>query len=397
MKKLLSLAMLLFTLTACGNDEPSPASPDEPTNEEQPATPDTPDVTEEDIDSTVTPPPVGTIALARGADISWVTEQEKDGILFHDKDGKETDCFKLMRQVGMNAIRLRVWVNPETPAQKEAANGGYGSAYCGKDDVVAKAVRAQKAGLAVMIDFHYSDIFADPSRQATPTAWRGKTLDEVGELVASHTQEVLRALQDAGVSPHWIQIGNETRPGMLHPHGQLWNDQGDIKDGWKNYAYLSNAGYDAAKAICPDAIVMVHIDNAYEDNTWWFDKMKAAGGKFDMIGLSHYPMTSGKTWQEANSLALQHIKAWTAKYNVPIMVSEVGVKPSNADAAKCMESFMTQAKAIDGCAGAFYWEPQVYGGWRPTVYKDVFGWGSYDMGAFNSSGRPHAILDAFQP
>lgn len=338
-----------------------------------------------------------TTAFAKGADISWVTEMEADGKKFYNSAGKETDCFELMKGIGMNAVRLRVWVNPETAAVKDAASGGYGAAYCGKADVVAKAKRAAAAGLDVMIDFHYSDIFADPSRQNTPTKWLGHSLEQLKTDVADHTKDVLNALKTAGVTPKWIQIGNETRNGMLWDTGRWWTDAGNIENGRANFAALANAGYDAAKSVFADALVMVHIDNAYADNDWWFKQYKANGGKFDMIGLSHYPMTSEEyTWGQMNSKAIANIKTLAATYKVKVMVCEVGVKPAQTDAATCMSDFMAKAKALDECAGVFYWEPQVYGSWRPQTYVNVWGWGSYDMGAFTSDGKPSAILDSFK-
>ena len=380
MKKILfgvmALGVMVCGLMACGsgNDSEKPQPGPDPEPETDPA------------------------VYAKGADISWVTEQEADGVKFYDAEGKETDCFALMKKIGMNAIRLRVWVNPETAAQKDAKDGGYGSAYSGKDDVVAKAVRAKAQGLAVMIDFHYSNLFADPGRQLTPNAWREKTLEGLCEAVAGHTTEVLNALKAKGVTPLWIQVGNETRPGMLHPTGQLWNEKGDLPNGWANYAKLSNAGYAAAKAVCPQATVMVHIDNAYEDNNWWFDKFKAAGGKFDMIGLSHYPQVADKAsgWKEANSLALKHIEELAARYNVPVMVSEVGVIAEDSGADACLKEFMEGARKISQCKGVFYWEPQVYNGWRPKVYREVFGWGAYNMGGFTKEGRPAAFMEMFK-
>ncbi|MCF0194244.1 MAG: glycosyl hydrolase 53 family protein [Bacteroidaceae bacterium] len=369
MKKIYHLFFIIYSLVfivACGN---KPAG------------------TEQEV--TVPEAPV----FAKGADVSWVTEQEADGVKFYDKDGRETDCFALMKEIGMNAIRLRVWVNPETAAQQDSKDGGYGSAYSGKEDVVAKAVRAKEQGLNVMIDFHYSDLFADPGRQLTPAAWREKSVDELKEAVAAHTTEVLEALKEAGVAPTWVQIGNETRPGMLHPTALLWDEEGERAEGWANYAALTNAGYDAAKAVFPESIVMVHIDNAYEENDWWFDRLKENGGKFDMIGLSHYPMVTGKvTWQEANRLALEHIRAWAEKYEVPVMVVEVGVIYGDEDADQCMKEFMAEVRGIEQCKGVFYWEPQVYGGWRPQVYETVFGWGAYNQGAFTDEGRPAGYL-----
>jgi len=201
--------------------------------------------------------------FVNGADISWVTEMEADGKKFYNHSGDETDCFALMRKCGMGAVRLRVWVEP---ASGPTSNDVYGYAWCDKADVVAKAKRAAAAGLDVMIDFHYSDMFADPSRQSKPVKWRNFSLGELTSAVAAHTIDVLESLKAEGVAPRWIQIGNETRNGMLWPAGQLWNDKGDIPGGWANLIKLYMAGYDAAKAIFPESIVMPHVDNAYADN-----------------------------------------------------------------------------------------------------------------------------------
>ena len=339
-------------------------------------------------DPTVDPDPaepVKEITFARGADVSWLTEMEKGGKTFKGSDGKTADLFAILKSKGMNSIRLRVWVNPD---------GG----WCGKADVVAKAKRATAAGLAVMIDFHYSDFFADPARQTIPSAWGGLSLSDMSVKVSDHTKEVLTALKSAGVTPQWIQIGNETRTGMLWDVGRTYkNSDGDISNGWSNYAALSNAGYAAAKSVFPDASVIVHINNAWKssDNVWFFQKFKAAGGKFDMIGVSHYPMTESSTWQQVNSLAVSGINTLASTYKCKVMVCEVGVKVAQlSEATSCMKAFMDSVKGISGCAGVFYWEPEVYGGWKPAVYTTL-GWNAYDMGAFSSAGQPTTILDAF--
>lgn len=257
--------------------------------------------------------------------------------------------------------------------------------------------------MSVMIDFHYSDFFADPSRQNTPAEWAGLDLKGLSAKVAEHTKDVLTALKSAGVTPHWVQVGNETRPGMLWETGRLYNDKGEIAGGWSNYAALTTAGYDAVKSVFPDAQVIVHIDNAYQDNTWFFDKLKANGGKFDMIGLSHYPMTNSQmTWKAMNSAAILNIKTLASKYGCKVMVCEVGVKASASEIAtstQCLTDFMNSVKSLSVCAGVFYWEPQVDGKWRPAIYeKQGRNWGAYDMGAFTSDGSaitPTSILSAF--
>lgn len=326
-------------------------------------------------------------AFAKGADISWVTEMEADGVKFHNEEGKETDCFILMKELGMEAIRLRVWVNPEKQ---------YGD-FSNLKDVVSKSSRAKDAGMDLMIDFHYSDFFADPGRQDKPAAWKDKSMTELKEAVSGHTAEVLNALKSEGINPKWIQIGNETRNGMLWSDGQLWTESGDIRDGWKNYVGLSNAGYDAAKSVFPDALIIVHQNNAWEDLDWWFGKFREAGGKFDMIGLSHYPQSeSDKTWQTVNQLALNNIESLGKTHGCKVMVVETGVKTAvnESTAALALKEFMTKAMNIEACAGVFYWEPQTDGLWKPSYYNEL-GWKPYDMGAFRN-GRPTSILDAFR-
>ncbi len=358
-KWIASVALCALSFIACanGNDSESPTLQPDPQ----------PEVT----------------AFAKGADISWVTEQEKMGVTFKNSSDVVTDCFVLMKEIGMNAIRLRVWVDPV---------GG----WCAKEDVVEKAVRAKDAGMEVMIDFHYSDLWADPGRQTIPASWKDLSLAQLNSAIANHTTEVLNAVKAQGVVPMWVQVGNETRNGMLWPEGQLWTNEGSLNH-WNQYVQMSNAGYDAAKAVFPDAIVIVHIDNGWEDNDWWFKDFKAAGGKWDMIGLSHYPQThDSKSWSEMNTLCLNHIKMLGQTYKTPVMVCEIGTKQINETlAAQVMNDFMTKVKAIDQCAGVFYWEPQVYGSWKPEIYEE-WGWGSYDMGAFTNGGKPSSVLNAFK-
>lgn len=330
-----------------------------------------------------TPTPADIDAFAKGADISWVTEQEQDGVKFYNAAGTETDCFKLMREIGMNAVRLRVWLNPV-----------YG--LCDKADVMTKAERAYKEGLNVMIDFHYSDWFADPSRQDKPAAWENYTLSELQEAITLHTTDVLEALKEKNITPYWIQIGNETTNGMMFQTGYLWKEEGDD---WTTYVALSNAGYNAAKAIFPDSKIIVHIDNAfdYDKNKWWYQTFINAGGKVDVIGLSHYPQTSTTyTWQEMNARCITDIQTLHNTFHKDVMICEVGTKSNNLSLAQqVMTDLMDSLKTIEGCSGIFYWEPQVYNGWKPNSYNTL-GWGAYDMGAFTNAGRPAPVLDAFK-
>ena len=309
-----------------------------------------------------------TTDMARGADVSWCTEMEAAGRKFYNAEGTERELMTLMKEIGMTAIRLRVWVNP--------SQYGYG-AWCDKADVLVKALRAKNAGLDLMIDFHYSDFFADPGRQDTPLDWQGYSLEQMKTAVANHTQDVLQALKDQGVEPKWVQVGNKTSVGMIWDTGKIdWDKSGSAR--YANYVALSNAGYDAVKAVLPNALVIVHHDNAFQDLEWFYRDFKNAGGKFDVIGLSHYPdydnwasQTSGVV---SNYNAAKSVKTLGATFDVPVMIVETGYDSwSPSRASEVMADLMTRMKEIPQCAGVFYWEPEVDGQWKPAYYGTI-GW-----------------------
>ena len=288
---------------------------------------------------------------------------EADGKRFYNANGEETELMALMKQIGMNAIRLRVWVNPEK---------AYGP-WCDKADVLAKARRAHEQGLALLIDFHYSDFFADPGRQDKPSAWATYSMDEVKKAVADHTRDVLQALKDEGIEPQWVQVGNETRSGMIWESGRIdWNKSGSAR--YTNYVALSNAGYEAVHAVLPEAKVIVHIDKGPDDNAWFYREFKAAGGKFDMIGLSHYPESN---WQNENTKTANNVKSLGQTFGVPVMIVETGYSVSNETLAEqVMTDLFSKTQSLSQCAGIFYWEPELYGWWKPAYYTKL-GWNAY--------------------
>lgn len=354
--------------------------------------------------------------FARGADISWYSEMMKDGKYFYNVNGQQTEINALMKECGMNAIRLRVWVEPSLGI---AGSSPFAGGWCGTDDTVQKALAAKAQGMDVLIDFHYSDFFADPSRQCIPAAWQGSTLDQLAQHVAEHTTAVLSALKAAGVTPRWVQLGNETRNGMLYSQynasSHTWYDATGVTGstnaayggGWANYARLSNAGYDAAKAVFSDVICMCHLDTraSDEDLSWWFKAFKEAGGRLDMVGLSHYPMpwngggeTAATTSGKSRNEGLMRVISNTYKtVQVPIMIVETGVYCEYLDGGRAvMQDLFDKSRARDYIRGVFYWEPEQYNWWKPAIYTTI-GWSNYNMCAFLSNGRPSSILDPWQP
>lgn len=306
--------------------------------------------------------------FAKGADVSWLTEMEKAGIAFYDSTGRKMDCMLLLRDLGMNSIRLRVWVNPST-------------GWCNGQDVLVKAWRAGKFGFRLLIDFHYSDSWADPSQQTIPAAWSGYTLDELKAAVSKHTGDVLNLLKSNGITPEWVQVGNETGNGML------W-DIGKASTNMAQYTALNNAGYDAVKAVFPKAKVVVHLQEGNKNSLfrWIFDGLKKNGGKWDVIGMSLYPTVDN--WQQMTTSCVANMKDMVSRYGSDVMLCEVGMPWNEASTAKLfLTELIRQSRAMTDstCLGVFYWEPQAYGNWK-----------GYNLGAFDDSGTPTEALDAFK-
>lgn len=314
-------------------------------------------------------------AYAKGADISWCTEMESKGRNFYTSDGTKTECTALMQKIGCNAIRLRVWVNPS-------------DGWCGKEDVIVKATRAQALGMAIMIDFHYSDSWADPSKQTIPAAWASYGVDEMAQAVSDHTTEVLQALKDAGVSNVcWVQVGNETNTGMLWTLGSV-----STANKGANFIKFANAGYDAVKAVYPNALVILHHSNAQElaKNQWFYDIMKTGGAKYDMIGLSLYPsywsdsLGGYPDWTTYTYSAVSNVKTLHERYNLPVMLVEFGMPQSEPQKAKAaLQYVLDNTKSLSWFKGVFYWEPES----EPSR-------NGYAYGAF-SAGRPTIALEPF--
>lgn len=327
-------------------------------------------------------PEVQETVFAEGADISWVTQMESDGQKFYNADGKETECTALMKEIGFDAIRLRVWADPE-------------DGWCGKDDVLVKARRAQNLGMRIMIDFHYSDSWADPGKQNPPAAWKDKDAAQMGDAVAQHTKEVLELLKDSGIDVEWVQIGNEVNNGMLWPSGKV---QGNTAG---NFVSFFNKGCAAAKEIYPDAKIILHVSNGHDAGLfdWFFNLMTANKAAYDIIGMSLYPSWwengSLNDWKPVVDRCIANMKSLTARFGKPVIICETGMPVNDPQRAKeAVQYILDKARGLEECHGVFYWEPQSDGIWKPSSYKEL-GWNAYDMGAFRN-GKPTAALDPFK-
>ena len=312
-------------------------------------------------------------AFAKGADVGWLPQMEATGYKFYDAKGKEKDCLQLLKDRGMNTIRLRVWVNP---------NDDKASGHCSKEETVAMALRSQKMGMRVMIDFHYSDSWADPAKQFKPKAWENHTFEELKNDVYNHTFDVINALKIAGVTPEWVQVGNEIPGGMMWPEGSTKN--------WNQLGQLLNKGYDAVKAVNKKIKVIVHVDegNNNEKFRTFFDNATAQKVKYDVIGLSYYPYWIKKDYSETIADLQFNLNDMAKRYNKEVMVIEVGGEDDKVQNTK--ELLAATIKAVKNVPknkgiGVLYWEPQ-----------GARSWSHYALSAWQADGKPSPALDAFK-
>ncbi|MGL2999954.1 glycoside hydrolase family 53 protein [Flavobacterium sp. RSSB_23] len=313
------------------------------------------------------------LAFAKGADVSWLPQMEATGYRFYDTEGKEKDCLQLLKERGMNTIRLRVFVNPS----QDKTNG-----HCSKEETVAMALRAQKAKMRIMIDFHYSDTWADPAKQAKPAAWANLSFDALQKKVYEHTFDVLTALKKAGVTPEWVQVGNEIPGGMLWPDGSTNN--------WVQLAQLLNKGCEAAKAVNAKIKVIVHVDegNNNEKFRWFFDKATEHQVKYDVIGLSYYPFWIKKDYSETIADLQNNLNDMASRYQKEVMVVEVGgVDEQVQNTKELLAATIKAVRAVPNNKGlgVLYWEPQ-----------GAKSWSGYGLSAWQPDGKPSPALDAFK-
>ena len=318
------------------------------------------------------PPPVVIPAdtvknFYKGADVGWLTEMESAGLKFYNNSNIQQDGMQVLKGIGMNSIRLRVWVNPT-------------DGWCNTADVLNKALRAKALGMKIMIDFHYSDSWADPGKQSKPAAWITQDFATLKQSVATHTSTVLNTLKINGIIPAWVQVGNETNDGMLWPDGKASTNM-------NNFAQLVNAGYNAAKSIDTSIKVIVHISNGYDNQLfrWIFDGLKNNGAKWDIIGMSLYP--SSTNWASLNNQCLTNMNDMVTRYDKDVMVVEIGMNWTDATASNSfITDIISKVKAVNNKRGlgVFYWEPESFKNWK-----------GYTLGAFDNNGKPTSALNAF--
>lgn len=337
-----------------------------------------------------------------GFDASYVTRVEDKGGSYNYADGTTGDVFQILKSYDNDFVRLRVWNDP--------AEG-----YANKEDVLALAQRTHDANMKILLDFHYSDFWADPGQQNIPSAWVGMDVDQLSQAVHDYTAEVVSDLIAQGTPPDMVQVGNEITHGMLWPIGHVeMEGANNSPQQWSQFAQLLKAGINGVKSTGSTAKIMVHIDEGGEDGNaqgrWFYDNLMAQGVRFDIIGLSYYHI-----WHGQLDVLDYNIRDLRARYRKPVMIVETsymftlgwndwthnpigaeehlypGFDPSPEGQRAFLQAVIETARDA-GALGVFYWG----GEWIATSPQDTNGSAWENQALFDFEGNALPALEMFK-
>ncbi len=294
--------------------------------------------------------------LSLGVDLGWVSQLEQMGYSWVDDRRNEVDPIAACKSMGANAVRMRIFVDPPRQGfwqkrEDELCMLG----FCDAHSVLQFSKRVKALGMDLMLDFHYSDHFADPVFQQIPEGWAQDDDEKLTERVYTHTKQVLQLFREHDLVPRWVQVGNEINPGIMLPHGSLALAPEQL-------VRFLNAGYDAVKEVTPGCLVITHVAGIHSEE-WcvpFLDNFFARSGKTDILGFSYYPY-----WYQAPSVK-EKLAGWLnmyqEKYGMPVMLVEVGGEDSDEQGTydllcDCGDAILEvpDQKGL----GVFYWEPEV--------------------------------------
>ncbi|MDD7640971.1 MAG: glycosyl hydrolase 53 family protein [bacterium] len=250
----------------------------------------------------------------KGMDLSTLLELGRLGARYYD-GGTERDLLDIMKDYDVDTIRLRIWNDPWGKNHES-----YGA---GENDVPTTleiAKRVSEKGFGVLLNFHYSDFWADPGKQIKPKAWEGMSVEELTQAVYDFTFETMELFKKEGVNITMVQVGNELSNGLLWPEGKI-----DVAAGigeYDNIAAFVSAGIRAVRKIDPEIPVMLHLDNGGNNELYrrWFDNYVARGEDFDLIGLSYYPF-----WHGTMDQLMNNMNDIAERYHKDLIIAEVSM------------------------------------------------------------------------
>lgn len=311
----------------------------------------------------------------KGMDLSTLLELERCGAKYYDH-GKERDILDIMRDYDVDTIRLRLWNDPYSETGEP-----YGAGCNDLAETIAIGKKVSDAGFGVLLNFHYSDFWADPGKQIKPKAWTDFGVEELEKAVYDFTAETMKTFEDHGVNVTMVQVGNELSNGLLWPEGKVPN--------YDNIAKFVNAGIRGVREIDKEVPIMLHLDNGGNNALYreWFDNFMERGEEFQLIGLSYYPF-----WHGTLDMLNDNMNDIAERYGKDLIVAEVSMGYTMEDyksyeklsdeerkgyatrpalvekieypmtvQGQCdfMEDFLNRISHIKGGKGKgfFYWEP----------------------------------------
>ena len=333
-----------------------------------------------------------------GMDASCVPALENSGVKYYDFDGAEQDVFKTLSENGINYIRVRVWNDPY-----DENGNGYGGGNCDIQNALAIGRRATQYGMKLLVDFHYSDFWADPGKQMAPKAWQAMHIAEKTQALYQYTKESLQLLKDNGIAVGMVQVGNET-------NGKLCGETD-----WENICALMNAGSKAVREIFPDAQVAVHFTNPEKAGTYRFyaQHLDSYAVDYDIFATSYYPYWHGTL--ENLSKVLAEV---SEGYGKKVMIAETSYAyttensdfwnntiSSDTQASKpyaysvegqmqFLRDLTKTAAEIPNCIGIFYWEGTWISVGQHSMQENQILWERYGSGWASSYSAAYDPDDA---
>ncbi|PJC87172.1 galactosidase [Vibrio sp. HA2012] len=349
----------------------------------------------------------------KGMDISMLPEMESMGTKYYD-EGSEKDLVKILSDHGVNYIRARLWVDPQS------VNGtGFGGGNSDLVRAIELGKRAHANGMKYLLDIHYSDFWADPKKQFKPKHWSSLNFDEMVQKVYDYTDAVMDAHRDAGIVPDMVQVGNELNGGMLWPEGKSWGGDGKEFDRLSRLLKSGIQGVKDNTLAGEDIKIMLHLAEAGDNGLfrWWFDEITKHDVDFDIIGMSYYPF-----WHGPLTKVRENIDDVIKRYNKPVIIVETafpfvpkgnddkgpieGYEVSVNGQAEYLKDLMEMVNATENNMGLgiFYWEPAWLGQdatWATKAGMDYIddhweegnAWDNKAM--FDPNGNAFPSLDVF--
>ena len=335
-----------------------------------------------------------------GMDASCVPALEASGVKYYDFDGTEKDVYEILSANGVNYIRVRVWNDPF-----DSKGNGYGGGNCDLENAIAIGKRATAVGMKLLVNFHYSDFWADPGKQMVPKAWKGMSIDEKTEALYAYTADCLKQLKKAGVDVGMVQIGNET-------NGAMCGESSSAVGGWKRIMQLMSAGSKAVREVFPNALVAVHFANPENAESYasYGKNLDYYGVDYDVFASSYYPY-----WHGTLENLAQVLSSIATKYDKKVMVAETSDTDFNGntigEGANVVKNYpMTQqgqanlvrdvvdtvVNKMENGIGVFYWEGTWISVGGTSWEENSAKWEKYGSGWASSYAAEYDPKDAGQ-